>query len=109
MDVENTLKSFFKLKEIVNNTNDYIGFTTENGRRLIRPYLGINGKEWVVLDNKLSVIEGVDEQFKSPNPFEIILGYFTSGDVPIKELFLFKSIQEATEWLFNKTKKETSC
>ena len=105
MEIAKTINDLIELKNKINGMcsfRKYIGFETENGRRLIIKFKKkdiLKDYEYTVLDQNLSIFEDKDNNFKYNTPFEIVQGYFQNGSIPITNMEFFNDRAAAVMWL----------
>lgn len=93
------IKDYLSLKNKINSEDYFVGFvTSENQKRLL--IKEENSKRIFALTQKLRILETKDEEFNSF--FDFIESYFTDPQsVKIKDIEFFKTLNQATAWLFS--------
>ena len=112
MEIAKTINDFIELKNKINGMSSfrkYIGFETENGRRLIIKFKKkdiLKDYEYTVLDQNFSIFEDKDNNFKYNTPFEIVQGYFQNGSIPITNMEFFNDRATAVMWLIEEEEED---
>ena len=81
------------------NSSEWVGFDSDNGKRVISNYL-LDTSSFRVIDSKLKLVNDTVSKTK----LDVIFGYFSEkeNNCNIKEIIIFDSFEEMTNWLFNK-------
>lgn len=112
MEIAKTINDFIDLKRKINTGcyfRQYIGFETENGRRLITQFKkngSLEDCEYAVLNENLYILEDMYGNFKYKTPFEIVQGYFQNGNIPITNMEFFNDRASAAMWLIEDEDEE---
>jgi hypothetical protein len=97
MDYVKTIKDFIELKQKILDPEYIIGFDSDNGKRLILRFS--DSKRCLPIGKNLEMVKLIGDPFEE-TPLDLLLGYFSHGDVSIKKLFFFSDKRKAIKWLF---------
>jgi len=95
------IKDFLELSNKI-NSSEWVGFDSDNGKRVISNYLW-EDSSFKVIDSKLKLVNDTVSKTK----LDVILDYFSEkeNNCNIKQIFIFASFEEMISWLFNKETK----
>lgn len=101
MEHHEVITAYEALEQRFRNLQEFVGFDTANGRRLI-VRSPVPFRHYVVLDQGLKLVM-IDDKWTTNDPWKLILSYWVTGSIPIVKLKFFDNKFQAIAWLMGES------